>query len=382
MSIKIVIGKNFGDEGKGLAVDYFASVSEKAGRSCLVIRHNGGGQAGHTVEMPGKRNVFSSLSSGTFRHADTYWSETFLPDPYSIMEELHGFASSYRFRPKIYASGNTCCVTVIDVLLNQGLEELRGDERHGSCGMGIDEAYRRSGTDYKLPLCKLIYLSGKELFDILRDIRDNYLPGRLDEIGISINDLGYYAGLICDDNVLKNWAYGAVMLKGLIELEESSIMRWYDDIVFEGAQGLLLDSENIEYAPHLTSSRTGLVNPLNMIRSTLPSLEKDAEAVYVTRSYVTRHGNGPLPHEFESIWFPDQTNIPNEWQGTLRFADHGSYDEFMMPVKKDIESIDFKGTHSFFITHLNEMELPFIDRIKAPLYLSYDKYSENVRYQR
>ena len=58
MSIKAVIGKNFGDEGKGLATDYLAMLSKRAGHSCIVVRHNGGAQAGHTVEASGKRFIF------------------------------------------------------------------------------------------------------------------------------------------------------------------------------------------------------------------------------------------------------------------------------------------------------------------------------------
>ena len=70
MSIKAVIGKNFGDEGKGLATDYLAMLSKRAGHSCIVVRHNGGAQAGHTVEASGKRFIFREISSGTLRGAD------------------------------------------------------------------------------------------------------------------------------------------------------------------------------------------------------------------------------------------------------------------------------------------------------------------------
>ena len=174
MSIKIVIGKNFGDEGKGLAVDYFASVSERAGRTCLVIRHNGGAQAGHTVDLKDKRFVFSQLSSGSFRHADTYLADSFLFDPYALRTEANGFACLNRSFPKMIASGNIRCVTVLDVLLNQALEYLRGSERHGSCGMGIDETVRRSSTLFRLPLNKIKYGTAEEIFDFLKSISNFY----------------------------------------------------------------------------------------------------------------------------------------------------------------------------------------------------------------
>lgn len=381
MSIRIVIGKNFGDEGKGLAVDYFAAVSEKAGRTCLVIRHNGGAQAGHTVDLKDKRFVFSQLSSGSFRHADTYLADSFLFDPYALKTEANGFACINRSFPKMTASGNIRCVTVLDVLLNQALEDLRGTERHGSCGMGIDETVRRSATTFRLPLNKVKYGTAEEIFDFLKGIRAEYLPSRLEELNLSIHDLGKYRDLINNDIILRNWAEAAVDQCWMVELVDPYYITRYDDIIFEGAQGLLLDNENKEYAPHLTTSRTGLTNPVRIIRDVMPAKETEAEAAYVTRSYVTRHGNGPLPNE-SSFTFPDETNIPNEWQGSLRFAHHGSIEDFLKPVQRDIDSVNFEGTHSFFITHLNEMDLPYKEELKTPLYLSSDKYSDNVRYQK
>lgn len=52
MTARIVIGKNFGDEGKGLAVDYFSRIAAMNQQPCLVVRHNGGAQAGHSVDLP------------------------------------------------------------------------------------------------------------------------------------------------------------------------------------------------------------------------------------------------------------------------------------------------------------------------------------------
>ena len=92
MSIKAVIGKNFGDEGKGLATDYLAMLSKRAGHSCIVVRHNGGAQAGHTVEASGKRFIFREISSGTLRGADTLWAPTFMPD---LLSPMGSFTERY-----------------------------------------------------------------------------------------------------------------------------------------------------------------------------------------------------------------------------------------------------------------------------------------------
>ena len=79
-----VIGNNYGDEGKGLAVDHLTLSGHN-----LVVRHNGGAQAAHTVDREDKRFVFHELSSGSFNGADTYWASTFLPDLYKLEEEIN-----------------------------------------------------------------------------------------------------------------------------------------------------------------------------------------------------------------------------------------------------------------------------------------------------
>ena len=83
-NIRAIIGKGFGDEGKGLATDFFCCKVP----GTLVIKHNGGAQAGHTVETQGKRFVFHQLSAGSFRMADTYWADSYYPDLYKLGEEI------------------------------------------------------------------------------------------------------------------------------------------------------------------------------------------------------------------------------------------------------------------------------------------------------
>ena len=79
MVIKIVVGANFGDEGKGLMTDYFCRQSALRGEKCLVVLHNGGAQRGHTVVTPEEhRHVFHHFGSGTFAGADTYLSGDFI----------------------------------------------------------------------------------------------------------------------------------------------------------------------------------------------------------------------------------------------------------------------------------------------------------------
>ena len=357
MSVHIVIGKNFGDEGKGLAVDYFAALAQKNNKSCLVIRYNGGAQAGHTVDLKDKRFVFHQLSSGSFRFADAFWADTFLPDFYKLSDEINAFEQIHNYKPKIYSSGKCRCVTVDDVLLNMAIETGRKYKRHGSCGMGINEAVKRSeNSEFLLSTQILKSISSDTLAKELKRIRNDYLPIRLNKYQLSLEQMGEYGELLRNENVLNNAAEIMCKAAEQIEIVQENFVTDYDEIVFEGAQGLLLDENYLKFAPHLTTSRTGSYNPARFCKEYLPN--RKVERLYVTRSYVTRHGSGPLPNEepYSLLKYDicDKTNIPNEWQGILRFASHGTVGEFLEPVLQDINESNFESTNSLLVTHLNE----------------------------
>lgn len=353
MEAQIIIGKNFGDEGKGLATDYFARQAQQSGKPCLVVRHNGGAQAGHTVDRGTDRFVFHQLSSGSFRGADTLWADSFLPDLYKLREEAEDFFALSGKRPRILSGGDCRCVVIDDVLLNMALETARGSNRHGSCGMGINEAVQRSKTAFLLTLREVRGMTADALYRRLREIRSGYTAVRLKQTGLDRLD-SEYTSLLRNDNVLRNAAEGMCRSAALTETAAPSELSTFESVIFEGAQGLLLDENYLAYAPHLTTSRTGLQQPLALCRELFPAA--DCRAVYVTRTYVTRHGAGPLPYEgqFDRTRYPvsDPTNLPNEWQGSLRFAPHGNRREFLDPVLADKGSADVAC--SLFLTHLNE----------------------------
>ena len=184
MEAQIIIGKNFGDEGKGLATDYFARQAQQSGKPCLVVRHNGGAQAGHTVDRGTDRFVFHQLSSGSFRGADTLWADSFLPDLYKLREEAEDFFALSGKRPRILSGGDCRCVVIDDVLLNMALETARGSNRHGSCGMGINEAVQRSKTAFLLTLREVRGMTAGALYRRLREIRSGYTAVRLKQTGL------------------------------------------------------------------------------------------------------------------------------------------------------------------------------------------------------
>lgn len=401
--IKAVIGKNFGDEGKGKVVDILSRDAAARGKRALIIRHNGGAQAGHTVEGPGFRFVHHQLGSGTRQGADTCWSSTFLPDLLKLGEEIQQYqeaAAQAGLRPlpvRVYADGGCIFTTVYDVMLNQMAEELRGDMRHGSCGMGIYETVLRSGCpEYAFRLKDMRGKSAGEAAEMLRRIREGYVPGRMAEIlretnaqgpreqghrgtgtwdparegeqetgtqdpreqgrretgepAMAARDacIGRWRKLLLDENLLYHAAEQMTenFRRYVILTEPAELVKRYPVVIFENAQGLLLDEDREDYGPHLTASHTGLANILAFLEkcteeeSELPLLELH----YVTRTYVTRHGAGRLdcecPKEEIAPALVDRTNVPNPWQGGLRYGKHPGIKAFFEGICRDRELLE------------------------------------------
>lgn len=346
-----VIGKNFGDEGKGFTCGCLASSLKNA----LIIKHNGGGQAGHTVEDPeGKwRFIHHQIGAGAEYHVPTLFADSFMPDLFQLGKEVKEFTELFGFQPILYSEKNARITTIDDVLLNMGAELARGKNRHGSCGMGIEECVQRNAAGYGITVEELATWSNQELLDRLKHIRKEYTERRAEIVGIQApasskamrqsNLMNPYYEMLNNERVLENFVEEVkenVKLLTLVDADRKWLEK-FQHLIFETGQGLLLDQDYEAYAPHLTSSKTGIHNPAIFLEKRGLSLE---EAIYVTRPYVTRHGNGPLPCEVNRSELPgvgeDLTNQPNEWQGTLRYAKHESLEAFFAPVLRDRDSVD------------------------------------------
>ena len=334
-----VIGKNFGDEGKGFTCSCLASSLKKS----LIIKHNGGGQAGHTVEEPeGKwRFIHHQIGAGAEYHVPTLFADSFMPDLFQLGKEVKEFTELFGFRPILYSEKNARVTTVDDVLLNMGAELARGENRHGSCGMGIEECVQRNAAGYGITLEEIAGWTKQDLLDRLKQIRKEYTGRRAEILGIYPSN-PYYE-MLNNETVLDNFVIEVKKNVKLLRLVDADRI-WleeYQHLIFETGQGLLLDQDYEDYAPHLTSSKTGIHNSVIFLEKRGLFLD---EAIYVTRPYVTRHGNGPLPCEVDSSELSgvgeDLTNRPNEWQGTLRYAKHESLEAFFAPVLRDRDSVD------------------------------------------
>lgn len=311
-----VIGANFGDEGKGLATDALVAHLMLQGEDPVVVRSNGGAQAGHTVETQGRRHVFHHVGSGAFTGARTHLSRFFVAHPMLLLRELEELGELLPAVPDVSIDPSAQVTTPWDVFLNQSVEAARGAGRHGSCGVGFGETLERVSRGVTLSVEDLV---APDLADRLVAIRDGWAATRLAEFGVEEHaSVLTHREVLWSDALLDRFMQDARLFAGLVPARSDRDLG-SETLLFEGAQGLMLDMD-LGVMPHLTRSNTGL---RNMIAIAEGAGIDEIRPLYMTRAYMTRHGAGPLRHEAEALpWaeIEDPTNRPNAWQGKFRLA--------------------------------------------------------------
>jgi adenylosuccinate synthase len=307
-----VIGAGYGDEGKGLMVDALASAM--AGPT-VVVRSNGGAQAGHTVSLAdGRRHVFHHVTAGALAGAATHLSRFFVQHPMLFAPERDALLA-LGARVDVTVDPRSPVTTPWDMLINQATERSRGRARHGSCGLGFGETIERCLD----PRFRLVAgdLARPGLRRRCALIRDAWSAERLAALGVVLTP--EEAGVLADDRILEGYLEDCARFADLTSLRSDATIASQGRVIFEGAQGLMLD-QAIGVMPHVTRSHTGLAN----MAAIAAEAGVDAiEAIYVTRAYATRHGAGPLPggaDALEAFDIVDPTNAPNAWQGRMRYA--------------------------------------------------------------
>ena len=392
VKVKVVIGSNYGDEGKGLASHYFSLNNGKV----LNVLYNGGAQRGHTVEYKsGKRMVFHHFGAGLFDGADTYFDEDFMVNPMTFCEEFLKIINS-DCRPVIncFISPNCRFVTPADMLLNQVVEIVRSKNKHGSCGHGIWETQKRYElSEFNLTFEQFAKLSKEDKKNYLRRAKE-FSANRFYNTYEFEEMPRFYKKMFEEyDGFIEHYINDFNLMCSVAKIKNfEDIVYNYDTIVFEGAQGLELDENNKKALPYITASSTGSLVPIKRMCGIEFS---EIEICYITRSYFTRHGAGTFPTEcnVKEIGdnIKDKTNVDNDFQDSLRYG-YFNKEQMMSRIQWDLiktraECGAFKT--SLMITHLNETnkdicgDCSIKDLIETYLfdkvYLSYTPYAEDIK---
>ena len=322
--VTIVADLGFGDAGKGLLTDYLV----RAHGAGLVVRYNGGAQAGHTVVAPdGRKHVFSQVGSGAFvSGVRTFLSRHVVVHPTALLREAavlseKGVGDALA---RLGISEQARIITPFHQALGRLRELARGVRRHGSCGVGVGEAVR----------CSLVAPSQAVRAGDLRD-RER-LAAKTLSVRRSLESVasrltrslrGDPAALaeaeaFQSDDILDGWVDDAASLASSAAIvSDRELATWMGEvrsIVFEGAQGVLLD-EWCGFHPYTTWSRCTCENAEELLGELAP--QATVEHVGVIRSHMVRHGPGPLPTETADLsGLVDEDNRAGVWQGPVRYG--------------------------------------------------------------
>lgn len=364
MNVEIVVGSNYGDEGKGQTTYETCKTYNKP----IVVLTNGGCQRGHTVDDGIRRHVFHHFGSGTFLHSPSYFPATYFMNPMQYVKE-YGELEKLGFTPIAFRSEKCLMQFPSDMLVNQVLENYRNTIRHGSCGWGIWETVLRNRY---WPITieefdRLDINSKKELYlEIFHRQIDERLgkidtPFKTELVNLFKSD-SFIHHFIADFDFMYNSSR-------ILCMDDVFFNNAYDCIVFENAQGLLLD-ENYSYdAIHSTPSLTGLNGVVHCICSSTSDSFDINEYVdncivkYVSRTYLTRHGAGSFREHDPNLKFEDLTNTPNDWQESMRFGlfSDASIRDFYSRISDDFNNNSkmFRNiSKEIIFTHQDQLEIP------------------------
>ena len=281
----VVLGTQWGDEGKGKIVDLLTD------NAAAVVRFQGGHNAGHTLWVGGKRTILHLIPSGILRqNVLCLIGNGVVLAPDALLEEINELQTSgvENLRSRLKISAACPLILPYHVALDQAREAMRGKAAIGTTGRGIGPAYEDK-----------VARRGLRLGDLFR--RDT-LAARLGEVLDYHNfQLKHYykADMVDFQQTLDNALIWADQLKDLVA-DVPSILHQFrregKNIMFEGAQGSLLDIDHGTY-PYVTSSNTTAGG--TSTGSGFGPLYLDY-VLGITKAYTTRVGAGPFPTE---LWY-------------------------------------------------------------------------------
>lgn len=279
MSALVLVGAQWGDEGKGKVVDFLSEHAD------MVVRYQGGANAGHTVVVDGKEYRLHLIPSGILSGKTCVIGNGVVVDPAQLLHEMDRLAAAGFDVARIFVSDAAHVIMPYHKLLDALEEDRRGDRRLGTTRRGIGPAYRDKFARAGIRVCDLLD----------EGVFRAKLRHHLDQVN-SLLELLHQRDPLPFDQMLESYLEYGARLRPHVADTSLLVNRALDagqKVLFEGAQGTLLDIDHGTY-PYVTSSHPTAggacigagVGPTRIDR-----------VMGVVKAYVTRVGDGPFPTE-------------------------------------------------------------------------------------
>jgi adenylosuccinate synthase len=282
MPLQVIVGAQWGDEGKGRIVDWFASKAD------ITARYNGGDNAGHTVTVGQRIFKLHLIPSGILRpEVVAVLGNGMVINPRQLLEEIGTLhqAGILISPERLHISSAAHLITPAHQALDQALEATRGKDSLGTTGRGIGPAYTDKAARRGLRMADLVT---PDFFTRLADT--------IAETNQTLHLLG--APQLDPSAVCAEYRNYAAQLKDYITDTSATLRQALKEgktVLAEGAQGTLLDLDHGTY-PFVTSSTTTAPGALTGLGLGLTAAQ-DARVTGVTKAFQTRVGSGPFPTE-------------------------------------------------------------------------------------
>ena len=292
-----IIGLQWGDEGKGKGV---ARIASKLKENDLVVRFQGGNNAGHTIYHKSVRFVFQLIPSGVFGKAQIHLGGGMVINPGALLQETKRIPKSISFLKRISVSPHAILTLPTHLLLDSISEKSKGGSKIGSTGKGISPSYTDLTLRRAIRVGDIFYPDFKQKYqNLTREHKETLLRVfgyKVSEKELTESEKSFFKGI----KFLRS-----ISIRNSAELVSTTLAKGRN-VIAEGAQGSLLDVRFGNY-PYVTSSHTiasgvgtGLGIPPTFIGG----------AIGLFKAYTSRVGEGPFPTELggekSRIWCRDK----------------------------------------------------------------------------
>lgn len=322
----VIVGCQWGDEGKGMVVDVYAAKADMA------VRFNGGNNAGHTVVVNGEKTILHHIPSGILRpKCRAVLGAGMVINPQVLIEEIDRLKKKgvrvNRSRLTISTKANV--IMPYHIMLDLARENVAGGKKIGTTGRGIGPAYQDRAARTGLKFADFLDT------DHLRDRLESILP----EKNFLLEKFYHAKGLHVDEiwEQARSWADRLKPFIGPAEDLIRDFLSQNKHILFEGAQGVMLDVDH-GTVPYVTSSNT-IAGAICVGAGVPPS--QIGKVIGISKAYTTRVGGGPFPSELLDETGEKLRKAGNEFGSTTgRPRRCGWLDLAVLKYSKEISGVD------------------------------------------